>query len=75
MGVGAELTLDGDSVAGPPLFEESVAVFRALDDPWGTAWALVDYGWILRLGGDGLQAQALTEEALREVRARGMSGC
>jgi non-specific serine/threonine protein kinase len=71
MGVGAELTLDGDAAAGPPYFEESVAVFRALDDPWGTAWALVDYGWIVRLGGDRLQAQALTEEALTEVRRSG----
>ncbi len=48
-----------------------MAVFRALDDPWGTAWALVDFGWALRQDGDRLQAQALTDEALTEVRRSG----
>ena len=56
IGVGLELTLAGDSAAAPPILEERVAVFRALDDPWGTAWALVDFGWALRQDGDRLQA-------------------
>jgi non-specific serine/threonine protein kinase len=68
IGVGVLLGFRGDTAVARQLMEECLAIYRALDDPWGTAWALVDLGQILRHGGERAEAQALTEEALVHVR-------
>lgn len=50
------------------LLDESLALFRELDDPMGMTHTLIRRSWVARSLGDDLYAQLLLEEA--EIRAR-----
>ncbi|MBN1246982.1 MAG: tetratricopeptide repeat protein [Anaerolineae bacterium] len=55
---------DVDRTQARPLYEQSLALYQALDDRWGMADALEELGWIVRYEGDYRRAWQLAEEAL-----------
>lgn len=54
----------GDYGDARGLFEESLDIYRGLDDPRGIGWALVDLGFLTRYEGDYVAARSLLEESL-----------
>jgi tetratricopeptide (TPR) repeat protein len=58
-----------DRTRARPLYEQSLAMYRALDDRWGMANVLEDLGWMARYEGDYGRALQLGEEDLALRRA------
>lgn len=54
----------GDQDAAQPYYEESLALFRELEDIVGTADVLSEYGKLFEIRGDYEQANALLQESL-----------
>lgn len=54
----------GDYGDARGLFEESLDIYRGLDDTRGIGWALVDLGFLTRYQGDYVAARSLLEESL-----------
>jgi non-specific serine/threonine protein kinase len=54
----------GDYGEARGLFEESLDIYRELDDTRGIGWALVDLGFLTRYQGDYVAARSLLEESL-----------
>ena len=63
----------GDLARAAELFEEALAIYRALGDDGGTADVLVELGQVARARGDHDRAAALSEEGLQLGRASGDS--
>jgi predicted ATPase/DNA-binding XRE family transcriptional regulator len=63
----------GDLARAAELFEEALAIYRALGDDGGTADVLVELGQVARAQGDHDRAAALSEEGLQLGRASGDS--
>ncbi len=61
----------GDAAASRPALEESLGLFRALEDAWFIAQVLTDLGLIALGGGDRLEARARHEEGVALARALG----
>ncbi|MDQ2783406.1 MAG: tetratricopeptide repeat protein [Chloroflexota bacterium] len=78
-GAGLLATWQGDFAAARSLHEESLALYRALDDRLGIANALENLGLVAREQGDYAAAAALHAESLTIRRAlgdrRGIAGC
>src|SRR4029077_15698842 len=55
----------GDYEYARVLLMESLAIYRELDDPRGSGWALVDLGFLARYPGDYVTGQLFLEESLR----------
>ena len=53
----------GDFAQARTLFEESLAIYRELNDPRGIANCLDHFGWLACISGDFPQAQVLLEES------------
>jgi len=53
------------------LFEESLDIYRATDDPRGIGWAFVDLGFLSRYQGDYAAARSLFEESLELLKRIG----
>jgi len=68
-GAGAMAVQQGDYTAAVPWTEESLALFRGLDDAQGTADLLNQRGNVAREQGDLTHARALYEESLTRYRA------
>lgn len=65
----------GDYPEGCTLLERSLDLYRALDEPRGMGWSLVDLAFIKRYQGDYRRATALLQEALPLLRrARDQEG-
>ena len=60
-----------DLKAEIPLLEEALALFRELEWPRETAFALGELGWIALQQGEPARAEELCEEALAVARATG----
>ncbi len=60
-----------DLKAEVPLLEEALALFRELEWPRETAFALGELGWIALQQGEPARAEELCEEALAVARATG----
>jgi predicted ATPase len=58
----------GDYTDARILIEESLGIFRDLQDPRGIGWALVDLGFITRYEGDYDAANSLLEESVLLLR-------
>jgi tetratricopeptide (TPR) repeat protein len=58
------ITFDVDLERAKGQSEQSLSLFRELDDSWGTANALSALGWAAMSGGDYSQARKLFEESL-----------
>jgi predicted ATPase/DNA-binding SARP family transcriptional activator len=58
------ITLDVDLERANRLSEQSLSLFRELDDSWGAANALSALGWAAMGGGDYPEARQLFEESL-----------
>src|SRR5262249_35803607 len=54
----------GDLQAARSTYEESVALFRAVDDPWGTAFALNSLGRLAEAEGHYAAARSLYAESM-----------
>jgi predicted ATPase/DNA-binding CsgD family transcriptional regulator len=63
----------GDYEAMPAYFEESLAIFRELDDKPGIADLLMQFGWAAMRAGDYPQAAPLLAECLQLFRELGAS--
>lgn len=61
----------GDYAEARALFEESLEIYRALADPRGVGWALVDLAFLTRYEADYVRARALLEESLPLLRQAG----
>ena len=61
----------GDYGEARALFEESLEIYRALADPRGAGWALVDLAFLTRYEGDYVRARTLLEESLFLLRQVG----
>jgi len=61
----------GDAAGAAPLFDEALALFRALGSDWHAALALHFQNVAARVRGDFARALALSEESVRLFRARG----
>ena len=64
-GAGWLASQQGDYECARVLLEESLAIYRELDDPRGSGWALVDLGFLARYQGDYGTGQSSLEESLR----------
>jgi tetratricopeptide (TPR) repeat protein len=64
-----KVVYDVDRIQAKPLYEQSLAMYRALNDRWGIANALEELGWIARHEGDCERARRLGEEAFALRRA------
>src|SRR5262249_39592491 len=73
LGSGALLLLQGDVRSARPCLEESLAVFRAVDDRAGMAAALDRSGWASYQQGDLARARTLWEESLSLQRQVGLT--
>ena len=58
----------GDYAEARALFEESLEIYRALADPRGVGWALVDLAFLTRYEADYARARALLKESLPLLR-------
>jgi DNA-binding SARP family transcriptional activator/predicted ATPase len=63
------MAFDTDRAQSRPLYEESLALYRELDDRWGAANVLEDLSWVARCFSDYRTAQRLGEESLDLRRA------
>ncbi len=54
----------GDYAEAREVLEQSLRIYRSLDDPGGTGWALVDLAFLARYEGDYEEATALLHESL-----------
>ncbi|HEY3227848.1 MAG TPA: tetratricopeptide repeat protein [Roseiflexaceae bacterium] len=63
------LLQQGDYRAARPQLEQSLRVFRALDDTWQIAQLVIDLGLVALYEGDGAAARACYEEGLSLARA------
>lgn len=61
----------GDYEAARPLFEESLRIFRELDDRWGIGLSVDGLGTVARVQGDYSAARSLHEESLTIFRELG----
>lgn len=61
----------GDYAEARALFEESLEIYRALADPRGAGWALVDLAFLTRYEADYARARSLLEESLPLLRQAG----
>jgi non-specific serine/threonine protein kinase len=61
----------GDSAAGERLLQESLALYREIDDPNGTARALDPLAYLAIQQGHYPEAEALAREAIDRARATG----
>jgi predicted ATPase/DNA-binding SARP family transcriptional activator len=61
----------GDQARAWPLFEESLAIHRSLDDAWGMSHALTNLSFLALEAGDAETARALLSEALAIERESG----
>jgi tetratricopeptide (TPR) repeat protein len=71
MTVGALAINRGDYARARPLFEESLAIHRGLDDAWGMSHALTGLAFLALEAGDGESARTLLSEALAIERESG----
>ena len=55
----------GDSTGAQTLYEQCLAIFRELDDPWGIAGTLADAGNLAREQGNFPAAYALHRESIK----------
>jgi tetratricopeptide (TPR) repeat protein len=55
----------GDSAAARRLYEQSLAIFRELDDRWGIAGTLADLGGLAREQGNYSAAHSLYRESIK----------
>jgi tetratricopeptide (TPR) repeat protein len=60
----ARMTFYPDPAGATPWYEQSLALYEALDDGWGMARALASLGWVAENLGHYGEAQALTERSL-----------
>jgi len=68
---GALAFYQGDYPMARSAFEQSLALYRELDDPQGISWSLIYLGWMTNDGGDPEGARPLLEESLSLSRASG----
>ena len=61
----------GDYAEARALFEESLEIYRALADPRGAGWALVDLAFLTRYEADYARSRTLLEESLPLLRQVG----
>ncbi|MCB9099789.1 MAG: tetratricopeptide repeat protein [Anaerolineales bacterium] len=60
-----EITREGDRPAARQWLEQSLALYRALDDDWGLANVLASLGWLVQHGGAYDDARRLYEQSLQ----------
>jgi len=70
-GAGSLARLQGDYGAAQALYEESLTIFRELEDEQGIAYSLRGLGWAAHDQGDCAAARALYEESLALFREPG----
>ncbi|MGF6605645.1 putative ATPase/class 3 adenylate cyclase [Paraburkholderia sp. WSM4175] len=63
----------GDYAEARTLFDESLDMYRALADPRGIGWALVDLAFVARYQADYVRACKLLDESLPQLRQAGDS--
>jgi len=63
-GVAVFATAEGDWPTGRARSEESLALARAVGDPYFTAWTLRDLGFLAHFQGDYPEARRLYQESL-----------
>ena len=61
----------GDTVTARPWLEQSLSIYRELDDKLGIAWTTVTLGEALNMNGDLRNARSLLEEGLTLARQQG----
>jgi predicted ATPase len=61
----------GDYAEARTLFDESISIYRTLQDPRGIGWSLVSLAFVARYQGDYAQASMLLEESLPLLRQAG----
>ena len=66
-----DMEIDSDYEKAKQLYEQSLALYQALGDHWGTANALAALGWVAGHSGDLLEARQRGEESLTLRRAMG----
>ena len=71
LGLGHQVTWQGDAKAGQPWMEEALQTWRALGDRRETALALEGIGWAEMLGGQDTEACKTFRECLALVRELG----
>jgi predicted ATPase len=64
-----DLAFNNDGIKARRLYRRSLALYRELDDTWGTAKVLTALGWMAAHNGEMEEARQLGEEALVLVRA------
>jgi predicted ATPase/DNA-binding SARP family transcriptional activator len=67
-GLGRVALTQGDYAHAVQPLEQSVALFRELDDMRGLVYALADLGWIATVRGDHERARTLAEESVSHAR-------
>jgi predicted ATPase/class 3 adenylate cyclase len=67
-GAGSLAWRQGEPTAAEPLYEESLSLYRELEDTRGIAGVLIGLGILAKLRGELDRAQALYEEALARCR-------
>jgi tetratricopeptide (TPR) repeat protein len=72
LGTGLLSLHQGDFASAGALFQESLALFHAVDDPLGTAHALYHLGWVAHGQSDRNGARRLWEESLVLRRQLGL---
>ena len=70
-GAGLLISVQGDQPAARGYLQESLRLFRELDDKMGEAWVLNHLGQTLNLSGQQEQAVPVFEESLKLFRALG----
>jgi predicted ATPase/class 3 adenylate cyclase len=71
LGAGDMAAHRGDVATGKLRFEEALALYRTLEDSWGTAYAAWHLGYTVGNAGDLSAAQRLCDEAVRLFRELG----